>query len=451
MQTQRDHVHAHQFMMGRLGSALVQGDPTSAEIPGRRAMTGLLFGILVAALGIGGVAVYGWIVPGGSTAYSKPGNLVVEKETGNRYVYLDGALRPVANVTTASLLLGKAMTVKLISRNSIKDVPRGAELGDSGWPQSVSGGTRVAGPWLVCLPGSLVEKPDPAALGVNLDPQAPVAVLPQDRFSVVRSPAGLEYLIIRGHKFRIEADSVLVALGASNVRPMLAPQTWLDWLPDGVALGPAKVPGAGTVGSKVGGQHRRVGTLFRQRPAGGEEQLFVLRKDGLAPISATEFLLGAAAAATPPVELDAAAVVSAARSSDRTLLDRLPDLTAMRPQDRGSAALCQRQRPSGEDTFETQIVFTAAGASGVDATGRAGVLAAPGTGMAVVAVPHPQNQRDQVVYLSESGTAYPVADTDSQNALGLDGTPVPFPQSLLAALPHGPALSRGAIYSPAGG
>src|SRR3982751_6638270 len=132
-------------MMGRLSSALVQGDPTSAEIPGHRALTGLLFGILVAVLGIGGVAVYGWIVPGGSTAYTKPGLLLVEKETGNRYVYAGGSLRPVANVTTASLLLGGGPTVKVISRNSLAGVPHGAELGDSRWPQSVSASTPVAG------------------------------------------------------------------------------------------------------------------------------------------------------------------------------------------------------------------------------------------------------------------------------------------------------------------
>nr|WP_269461084.1 type VII secretion protein EccB [Actinoplanes derwentensis] len=66
MQTQRDHVHAHQFMMGRLSSALVQGDPSTAEIPGRRALTGLAFGVLISVLVVAGFAVYGWIVPGGA-------------------------------------------------------------------------------------------------------------------------------------------------------------------------------------------------------------------------------------------------------------------------------------------------------------------------------------------------------------------------------------------------
>src|SRR4051812_10320531 len=157
-------------MMGRLGSALVQGDPTSAEIPGHRALTGLLFGILVAVLGIGGGAVYGGVVPGGSTADEKPGLMLIEKETGNRYVYVGGSLHPVANVTTASLLIGGGPAVKVISRNSLAAVPHGDELGDSRWPQSVSASKPVAGPWLVCLPGSRAEQPQPDALGVNLNP-----------------------------------------------------------------------------------------------------------------------------------------------------------------------------------------------------------------------------------------------------------------------------------------
>ncbi|WP_127500464.1 type VII secretion protein EccB [Actinoplanes solisilvae] len=447
MQTQRDHVHAHQFMMGRLSSALVQGDPTSAEIPGHRALTGLMFGILVAVLGIGGVAVYGWIVPGGSKAYSKPGTMLVEKETGNRYVYVAGSVHPVANVTTASLLLGGKMAVKLISQNSLKDVPHGGELGNVRWPQSVSTSRPVAGPWMVCLPGSRVKEPAPAALGLNLDPAAPSEPLATDRFTVVRNPKGKVYLINQGHKYEVGNDSVLTALGAGDASAVLAPQLWLDWLPDGKPLRAAVIPGAGSPGGSIGGENYQVGRLFEQK-----SQLFVLFKDGLAPIGPTDFLLTAAKSDNPPVRLDAAAVAAAPKSKNKSLAKRLPDFTAMHWQDPGGLVLCQRQAPKDEKTFQTMIVYTSAPASGVDGYGKVRVVAQPGTGMTVTPVPHASTARPPVTFISEAGIAYPVADQNTQTALGLNRVPAtPFPQSLLSTLEPGPSLSQSAVTGPTGG
>lgn len=439
MQTQRDHVHAHQFMMGRLGSALVQGDPASAEIPGRRPLSGLVYGLVAMLLLVGGVAVYGWIVPGGSSAYTKPGTLLVEKETGNRYVYVGGALRPVANVTTASLLLGAGMTVKLISQNSLRDLPRAAQVGDGRWPQSVTANRLVAGPWLACLTGS-------ASVGVNLDPSAPAEDLPPDRFVVVRGPANVSYLILDGRKHRVRKDSVLVALGVSSAPGVTAPKAWLDWLPGGADLGPAPIEGYGSTGPKIAGERRTVGTLFRQQPSGGAEQFFVLRPDGLAPIDPTEFLLAAARGGPAPIRLQAADVVAAKRSTDRTLLGRLPDLTVVRPVEPGGLVLCQRQAPIDKGTFSSTVVYT----TPTTAASGSRVIAAPGTGMTVVPPSRGSSSRQPVTYISENGVAYPVADTDTLRALRLDATPVPFPPSLLAVLPKGPSLSREAVISTAG-
>jgi hypothetical protein len=330
------------------------------------------------------------------------------------------------------------MTVKLISQNSLRDLPRAAQLGDGRWPQSVTANRLVAGPWLVCLS-------DTTSVGVNLDPSAPAQDLPPGRFVVVRGPGKVSYLILDGHKHRITKDSVLVALGVSSTPGVTAPESWLDWLPDGADLGPAPIKGYGSPGPKVAGESRTVGTLFRQS-SGGAEQFFVLRRDGLAPISATEFLLAAARGGPDPIRLQAADVVSAKRSPDRTLLRRLPDLTAVSAVEPGDLVLCQRQQPVDQKTIRTSVVYTTPQAAALDSH----VVAAPGTGMVVVPPSRGTSSRQQVTYISENGVAYPVADTDSLRALRLDGTPVPFPASLLAALPKGPSLSQRAVISTAG-
>ncbi|GAA2565551.1 hypothetical protein GCM10010435_42900 [Winogradskya consettensis] len=448
MQTQRDHVHAHTFMVGRLSSALVEGDPTRAEIPGRRAQTGFLIGIILVALVVGGFAVYGWIVPGGSNAYKTAGAILVEKESGNRYVYLNGVLYSTPDLTSAMLIQGAKSQVKLISKNSLKDVPRGGTLGVSGAPKEVpAAGDLFAGPWLTCLPGSVVTDRKVDGVGVNLDPQTPADPLPEKNFAVVRASDGTPYLLANYLKYKVTDEAVLVALGAGSIKPAAAPDLWLSWLGDGPELGPAKIDGAGKAGPKVGGESYDVGTLFRQRSDSGVEQLFVLRKDGLAPMSRTEFLIADAKDKGSPVDVDPSAIVGAKRSSDQSLLDRLPDLASLRLEDAAGRALCMQQRPVSATNFTSIVVFAPRYAAAVNDDGGTFVISRPGSGMAVVAAPVLSSTAvKQVSFLDENGTAYRLAGADTVAALKLSNvTPVPFPKDLLAVLPQGPALSRQAV------
>ena len=47
MQSKRDQVHAHTFMMGRLSSGLLTADPDAPESPLGRTTRGVVFGVLV--------------------------------------------------------------------------------------------------------------------------------------------------------------------------------------------------------------------------------------------------------------------------------------------------------------------------------------------------------------------------------------------------------------------
>jgi hypothetical protein len=119
MQTQRDHVHAHQFQMARMSSALMLGDPSMAENPMRRTSLGLVAGVVISLLAVVAFGVYGWIVPGGKTSWRKAGAIIVEKETGTRYVFLNGTLYPTLNMASAMIITGgTSAKVELVSRNS---------------------------------------------------------------------------------------------------------------------------------------------------------------------------------------------------------------------------------------------------------------------------------------------------------------------------------------------
>jgi type VII secretion protein EccB len=457
MQTQRDHVHAHQFMAGRISCALVQGDPSSAEPPGRRALTGILGGSFIAVLVLAAFAVYGWIVPGGSKAFTEPGLILVEKESGTRYVYLDGALRPTPDLASAMLIQGARSKVKLISRNSLKGLPRGAAIGVPGAPSNLPGvNDLVRGPWLTCLPDTVAAGGgriagsaggDGSALGVNLDPAAPAQALPAGQYAVVRAEDGKTWLLAGDHRHRIANGAVLVALGGANARAVPAPNRWLSWIPEGVPLAPAEISGTGDPGPAVGGAAYPVGTLFRQRTESGTEQVYVLRPEGLAPLSLTEFLL-LEAAGRRIVQVDTATVAAAPQSPDRSLTTRLPDLAGARWADPAGRVLCLRQQPETGQTYSSAVVFADGAAVAVRDRGRAGVRARPGSGMVVLPVPVPTGlgAKSTPWFVSDAGVAYPVPDAESLDALEFGAAPlVPFPKELLAELPQGPALTRDAV------
>ncbi|MEV0083943.1 type VII secretion protein EccB [Saccharopolyspora sp. NPDC050642] len=444
MQTQRDHVHAYQFLMGRMSSALVLGDPASVEVPARRAAVGVYIGLVLALLIAVGFGIYGWLVPGGNNSWRAQGAIVVEKETGTRYVNVDGVLHPTLNYASAKLLQGPnaGAKVTLLSRASLADAPRGAPLGIPNAPQILPAAQDLVGSnWLTCLPGSAgAVAPGSPELTLNFDPGAPAAPLPPDRYALVQSPEGTQYVLWGGAKHQVAEPTVPIALGMAAARPVPAPQPWLDALPDGPVLASAQIDGSGTSGPSIGGKAYRVGQLFEQRSANGDVQTFVLRREGLAPISRTEFMLLEVAPGTPePARIDPAAVASAPRSADRSLLGRLPDLSGARWQDHGPAAICLRQAPVGP-RIASEVVFAGPGAA------AGGVHMRPGTGVVVAALPIPPGQRVPDRYLITGDSKYLLPDDDSMRALGYAGVPVrPIANDLLATVPSGPALSQAAV------
>ncbi|MEV6694850.1 type VII secretion protein EccB [Micromonospora sp. NPDC051196] len=443
MQTQRDHVHAHQFMVGRLSSALVLGDPSGAEVPGRRALTGLIIGVLIAALVVAGFGVYGWIVPGGSKAYRQPGLILVEKETGTRYVYADGLLHSVPDLPAALLLQGADAKVKLVSRASLASVPRGLTMGIPDGPRTVPAPELfVSGPWLACLP----DKPSGPGLALDLDPRAPHTPIPPERLTVVRDRSDTVHLLTKGHRYRVTDDAVLIALGVSAASVALAPESWLSHIPAGVDLQPAVISGKGRAGPMVAGRSYDIGTLFRQSAGTGGEQFFVLQADGLASMSHTEFLFAAVRSRSEPVTLHGADLLTAPRSADRSLLDRLPELAGVTVHRLDDQVLCLRQAPTSATTVSSVLVEAPRSAVPVDETGRGTVRGPAGGAMAVVGVPVAQGRTPPVYLVSSGGVAFLMKDPAAVAALKINQVrPVPFPQELLAALRQGPTLSREAV------
>jgi type VII secretion protein EccB len=433
MQTQRDHVHAHQFQMIRMSNALVAGETASADNPFQRPIVGLLTGVVIAVLVIAGFMVYGWLKPGGNTSWRSPGVIIVEKETGNRYVYLGGQLHPTRNLASAMLLEGPGAAIKLVSRASLKGVPHGSSIGLSTAPQVLpTAGSLVAGPWLACLsPGA------PQGVRVDLDPSAPAVALGAAGFALV-TDGGTTYMLWQNQKHEVTSEAVAITLGATAARPLTAPASWLDQVPKGDPIGLPPIKGLGDPGPKVAGQHYKIGQLFTQN---GAEQRLVLLRDGLAPVDLTAFTL-LRAVGKDPVGLSAADLVGAPLSADHSLATFLPALVGARYRDPTGRSLCVRQIPSGAKAVSSEVVL----GERVYLPGARVAVVKAGTGMIAYAVPPVSASANPVPFLvTDEGIKYDVSADNTLSSLGLGGPEVPFPAAFLGDIASGPPLSRAAV------
>ncbi|MBM7075249.1 type VII secretion protein EccB [Micromonospora humida] len=457
MQSRRDQVQAQSHLLGRLTAALVAGEPDGLETPHRRTTVGLLAGVLVAALVVGGFTLYGFFAPGGATAWRKAGSLVVEKETGSRYLYLDGRLRPVLNYASARLLLGEELAVVTVSAKSLRGVAHGQPLGIVGAPDVLPAGGLAGVGWTACAPSATdLAGTETTALTLSVAPAADGTPLAADRAVLVR-PTGdptAGYLIWNGQRFRLTAPWLPAVLGHDGP-PVTVPAAWLDLVPAGVDLGPVAVPGRGEAGPEVDGQPTRIGQLFTARPADGAERHYLLRRDGLARLTPLAYALLAADPATvagyggrvvvptvlspaalarlplvarPPVaeELPAVAPAAASRAAGlawclRFGADGRPRVVAARPVPatgivRGGVGVTRTAHTA-------DAVAVTPGRGGLVVTGRAGQ---PGTGYHLV---------------TDAGVKYPLAGAAVAERLGYaPATATVVSPDLIDLLPTGPAL-----------
>ena len=97
MASRRDLIQSFQFAARRVVSAVVMRQTDPVEWPNRR-LGGAGFGaLMVTVIALAAVGIYGMIVPGGKTSWKDGRSIIVVKETGAPYVYLEGKLHPVSN------------------------------------------------------------------------------------------------------------------------------------------------------------------------------------------------------------------------------------------------------------------------------------------------------------------------------------------------------------------
>ncbi|WP_446220161.1 type VII secretion protein EccB [Micromonospora sp. IBHARD004] len=461
MPSRQDQLHSYQFTVQRAVAALVMRETDPAQSPFRRLAGAGLASVLVAVIGLGGFALYG-LFAGGGNSWRDSGAVIVEKESGARFVYREQRLHPVLNYASALLIIGadRPKTV-LVSRRSIEGVPRGLPLGIADAPDSLPAPGRLStAPWTVCsVTSTEAGRTEPrSALLIGRDATDGRALGEQGL--LLRHPDGSLHLLWHDRRYLLrDTDRVLAALAATRERAVPVAPALLNTVPAGADLAPPAVRGLGDRSAGVTGA--TVGDVYLVRNSGGGRQYAVAERDGLAGI--TELQAGLLLARTgqgepKPITLGRFAALP-------KLPDRVPTgPTAPPPAPPRLAtvdggAVCARV---GDDTGVRDVRVGATppdlAAAARTPVGRGGVLAdqvvvEPGRGAVVEAAAAPGASGGAVSVVTDLGRRYVLADGAVLGMLGYAGVrPVRLPASLVSLVPAGsplnPAAAR-AVAAPA--
>jgi type VII secretion protein EccB len=469
VQSRRDQVQAHTFVMGRLTTGVLRLEPDGLDQPVSRTTKGLFGGLVVAGLIGVVITLFGFIVPGGNTNWETPGALVVEKDTGARFLSLDGELHPILNLTSAKLLAGTQMTLVSANTKSLREAPRGAPIGLVGAPDSLPLAASLSiDPWMACNVRTqddtgeltsrlaLVVGPPPAGRTLGAAEAVPVV-----------GPDGNNYLLWNGQRLKMDkSDNVIQAVGSAGFDLPAVTTSFLNVVPAGPDLAVPHTAGIGSAGPDLAGRQTRLGQLFIDGPG----NRYLLTQQGLVALTPTLAALLSADPVTQAKAYDGAGIVPVtlgpndmaghlappSATAELTHQGTLPVNVPRASQVSLQQAVCQQVRPGKSRSISSLMVVNVDDLRGAVPDTEPGVTASclpaesisviPGGGALVNATLAGGGTGSAHFLITDAGVKYPVPDSASLEALGYSGVdPTQLPTSWLNLLPTGPALTPAAV------
>lgn len=461
MQSRKDQVQAYFFVVGRLVAAVTHGRPEVLEAPTRRLKIGTVLGVLAAVLLMAIFTILGMFLPSKSDSWRTEGAIVMEKDTGARFVYLQGQLRPVANYSSAMLASGGGEVVSA-SQKSLSGTPVGQPIGIPNAPDSIpTPETLEPGPWTVCVrPGSSapVGGEPQVTLELGAEPGTSAA---DNQGMLVSTPDDAVHLVWRGKRFRINNQSVIEALGYGDKPPVKVSPSWLNPIPAGRDLEVPSTPGIGEQGVRIDGQTSIVGQVYEVRnPAVDSPQFYLVRQDGVAPLNKTSAALVFADEATrnaypdgtvQPIQVGPTALSGVQKSTADSLVNGFPPSPPEAVVPPSQSLPCVRYASSGAGEMKVSLELRSAPEVNRRSVPTpqhiAGQMAdrivlPAGHGVLARSLSAPGAPPGTAYLITDVGRKFPLANKEVLEALGYSESMVmQIPDELLALLPEGPVLS----------
>ncbi|XRQ10841.1 type VII secretion protein EccB [Actinomadura welshii] len=469
MQSRRDLYQAHRLMTQRVGLALLQGEPDVAESPMRRLAVGAFAGVMVGLLIVAVFGIWGLLSPGGAKGLDEPGKLIIEKETGTKYIY-DAHTRkmfPVANYASALLALDSEGEPerRSVSRKSLDGFERGAMIGIPGAPDSLPGDDQlIRGPWSVCTR----EAAGPTGVKRQVTALAAGRKVGGRRLTggeaVVVQSGGQSWVVWQDRRMQLTVPANQVTALTGGPAAVEVPAKWLNAIPAAGNFGAPDVPGRGKQVAGPRGGTARVGQVFKaETGAGGQALWYVMLADGLSQINETQAQLllrdaetadaypGEQARPLPTDVPSAQQRASATRLLDNDLPPTLPKFVSWDT----ATPLCAVfpvGSPTAQLTVGGSLPAPATGALGSGSAGASGTIdqmVLPPGGAALMSLVPAGGDTSTVrsggsgslSLVNDQGIRFALPSADVAKKLGYNaGKAAPVPSSVIHLIPQGPAL-----------
>ncbi|QNG19594.1 type VII secretion protein EccB [Rhodococcus triatomae] len=466
--TTRWQVNGYRFLVRRMEHALVRRDVRMLHDPMKSQSRALVVGIVVASLGLAACGALAIFRP-----QDKIGNatIVVGKDSGAMYVAYEDTFRPVLNLASARLILGKADDPVTVKESEIADRPRASLVGIPGAPQTLANGEQAA--WSVCdtVSGDGNRSVTTSVLvgdrvigegGARLDGGQALLVGTRDE----------SYLVYDGKRARIDMSNPRVtrALELEGIAPRPVSRGLLNAVPEVAEIRAPYIPHAGSATDyDLGG--KPVGSVVRVKGQDDDSWThYVLLQDGIQEISgAVARLIMYSNPTSDATEVDSvnpAAIGGVASTRSPIAVDTFPrdspevigtqdklvscltwsmleGSTAENPQGSELSLFAGRSLPISPDARTVKLAQADGSGDNADHVyvqpGRAGFVQSTG-------IEAGSTRRDSRFYVADTGVRFGIADAtheaDSAKALGLDGVPALAPWQILGLLAPGPQLDR---------
>jgi type VII secretion protein EccB len=473
--TTRAQVNGYRFLIRRLEHALIRGDSRMIHDPMRGQIRALMVGVVFSVLISGAAGVLAFFKPTPDFGHS---TIMLSKSNGGLFVRIGDQLHPALNLASARLIAGKNDPPQQVDDRFLNTVALGPAVGIVGAPGGINSGDDLSmSSWTVCDTAQRPSIDAPfGASAVQTTVLANDPVLNDDIHvaspdEMILTKAGdTTFLIYNGVRAAIDpTDPILfnaLRLGDSEIRDV-SPGL-LNSFPMVDPITPIQIQGVGEQASYLPATYP-VGSILKSVDSRGE-QLYVVMRDGLQPISAaTADIIRYGNPRSPttsepttisPGLVSGAPIVHALHvdhypvSSPRFVRTEAGEVLCMSWQRPSSAAeassrlLIGHRLPLPNDAQPVRLASADGGGPGLDS-----VYLKPGTGEYVQSTGDQANSHatGQLFYVSDLGLRFHISDLPTATALGVVGVkkpgdpteaPQPAPWPVLSLLPPGPELSQ---------
>ena len=276
MATKKDLIEAQKFSRGRLLSAFLGGAPGGKELEPAKPLRAVFGGVALTAMVLLAGVFIGLLRPGLPSGWEN-NHLIVARDTGARYVSIEGVLHPVINTVSARMILPAGeFDVISVDQSSLEGIPVGGTIGILGGPDSLPGAGQLDGTgWLACS--------DAEQTGFWLGGAERRSAAADTGVVVVHE--GSTFVVADGYSYRVSAEhetAVLRAIGLDTAPRLEVGGEWIALFDRGADLAPLTVPGASEPSP---GLALPVGSVIHETGSPETMRYLLTAKGELAPLS----------------------------------------------------------------------------------------------------------------------------------------------------------------------